>query len=434
MMGETLLLVGLQWGDEGKGKIIDALAERYEVVIRFQGGANAGHSVQIGDEKFVLHLVPTGILHPEALCIIGNGVVVDPAALVEEVRALQERGVKVAENLVLSDRAHVVMPYHKVLDRAGDASLGRHKIGTTGRGIGPCYADKASRSGIRFAELMDADLFRARLRAALQAYNPVLHAAYGEQPLDADAIYEEYRGYAKELEPYVADTIPIVHRALEEGKNILLEGAQGSLLDVEFGTYPFVTSSDVIGGATAGTGIPPTRIDRVMGLAKAYCSRVGAGPFPTEQDNEIGKTIRRTIEEHGGREYGATTGRARRCGWLDGVALRYTARLAGVKGIAVSVLDVLGAFDTVKVCTAYRVDGKELASFPANARVLAEAEPVYEELEGWGCDVGGATGWDELPPQARGYLRFMEELTGARVEFVSVGPERTQVIERTADE
>jgi adenylosuccinate synthase len=433
-MGEVLLLVGLQWGDEGKGKIIDALTERFDVVVRFQGGANAGHSVQIGDEKFVLHLVPTGILHPDVLCIIGNGVVVDPGALIEEIRELQKRGVRVAENLVLSDRAHVVLPHHKLLDKLREESRGRDKLGTTGRGIGPCYADKASRCGVRFAELMDADLFRERLEAVLATYNPILREVHGSEPLNRDAVYEEYRRYAGDLEPYVKDTVPIVHKALDDGKNILLEGAQGSLLDLDFGTYPYVTSSDVIGGATAGTGIPPTRIDRVMGLAKAYCTRIGAGPFPTEQDNEVGETIRHTIAEHGGREYGATTGRPRRCGWLDGVALRYSARLSGVEALAVSVLDVLSAFETIKVCTAYKVDGQVLRTFPASASTLAKAEPVYEEVEGWRCDISGATAWSDLPRQARSYLRFMEKLASARVQFVSVGPERTQVIERRPDE
>ncbi|KPK64959.1 MAG: adenylosuccinate synthetase [Planctomycetes bacterium SM23_32] len=433
-MGEVLLLVGLQWGDEGKGKVIDALAERFEVVIRFQGGANAGHSVQIGEEKFVLHLVPTGILHPGALSIIGNGVVVDPAALLEEIAGLKERGVKVAENLALSDRAHVVMPHHKLLDKAKESARGSNRLGTTGRGIGPCYADKAARCGIRFAEMMEPDLFRARLDALLDIYNPVLEKVYGLEALDRDAIYNEYRGYAEELRPYVRDTVPLVQEALEDGRGILLEGAQGSLLDIEFGTYPFVTSSDVIAGASAGTGIPPTRIDRVMGLAKAYCSRVGAGPFPTEQDNAVGETIRSTIEEHGGREYGATTGRARRCGWLDGVALRHTARLTGAGSLAVSVLDVLSAFETVKVCTAYRLNGQMLRAFPANAQALARVEPVYEELEGWQCDISEATSWGDLPGAARRYLRFVESLAGAPVEFVSVGPERTQVIERGPDE
>ncbi len=433
-MAETLLLVGLQWGDEGKGKVIDALAADYDVVVRFQGGANAGHTVHIDREEFVLHLVPTGILRPDALCIMGNGMVVDPALLVDEIAGLRERCVKVEENLVLSDRAHVVLPHHKLLDRVKESSRGQGKIGTTGRGIGPCYADKAARCGIRFAEMMDPDAFRERLDALMAIQNKILQNVYGAEPLDVDGIYEEYRGYAEQLGPHVRDALPLLHQALEDGRNILLEGAQGSLLDLDFGTYPFVTSSGVISGAPAGTGIPATRIDRVMGLAKAYCSRVGTGPFPTEQDNDVGETIRQTMEEHGGREYGATTGRQRRCGWLDGVALRHTARLSGARSIAVSALDVLGAFETVRVCTAYEVDGGATESFPASADVLARARPVYRDFEGWQCDISGARSWADLPAQARDYLSFIERLTGAPVGFVSVGPERKQVIERKTDE
>ncbi len=429
-MSETLQLVGLQWGDEGKGKAIDALAPRYDVVVRFQGGANAGHTVHIGEEEFILHLVPTGILRPEALCIMGNGMVVDPAKLVEELSALRERGVQVADNLVLSDRAHVVLPHHKLLDRVKESTRGEEKIGTTGRGIGPCYADKAARCGIRFAELIDADLFRSRLEALMDVQNRILQAVYGAEPLDVDEVYEEYQGYAEQLRPHVRDALPLIHGALEDGRSILLEGAQGSLLDLDFGTYPFVTSSGVISGAAAGTGIPPGRIDRVMGLAKAYCSRVGTGPFPTEQDNQVGETIRQTMEEHGGREYGATTGRQRRCGWLDGVALRHTARLSGADSLAVSALDVLGAFEAIKVCTAYRLDGEVVDTFPANVEALGEAEPVYEELPGWQCDISGARAWSDLPGRAQDYLRFIEGLAGSPVEFISVGPDRRQAINR----
>jgi len=429
-MGETLLLVGLQWGDEGKGKVIDALSERFDVVARFQGGANAGHTVHIGGEEFVLHLVPTGILRPGALCVMGNGMVVDPRALVEEIDGLLERGVEVADNLRISDRAHVVMPHHKALDAAKESRRGRDRIGTTGRGIGPCYADKASRCGIRFAEMLEPDRFRARLEPLMELNNRILEKVYGAEALDCEAVYEEYCAYAERLRPYITDTVPLMHRALDEGRNILLEGAQGCLLDVEFGTYPFVTSSDVLAGAAAGTGIPPNRIDRVIGLAKAYCSRVGTGPFPTEQDNEIGETIRSTIEKAGGREYGATTGRQRRCGWLDAVALRHTARLAGVNSIAVSVLDVLGAFETIKVCTRYRLDGVEVETFPASADALEQVEPLYEELPGWSCDIAHVRSWDELPAQARAYLDMMARAAGAPVEFVSIGPDREQLIRR----
>jgi len=429
-MGETLLLVGLQWGDEGKGKVIDALSEGYQVVARFQGGANAGHTVHICGEEFVLHLVPTGILRPGALCIMGNGMVVDPKGLLEEIDGLRRRGVEVGANLLLSDRAHVVLPHHKAMDGARESQRGRQKLGTTGRGIGPCYADKASRTGIRFAEMIEPDRFRACLKPLMDLNNRILKRVYEAEPLDFDAVYEEYSAYAERLRPYVTDTVPVMHEALENGRNILLEGAQGCLLDVEFGTYPFVTSSDVLAGAAAGTGIPPTRIDRAIGLAKAYCSRVGTGPFPTEQDNAVGETIRSTIEKAGGREYGATTGRQRRCGWLDAVALRHTARLAGVGSIAVSVLDVLSAFETIKVCTHYRVKGAELSTFPASADVLEQVEPQYEEMEGWRCDISDAQSWDELPAQARRYLEMMERVAGAPVEFISIGPDREQLIRR----
>jgi adenylosuccinate synthase len=433
-MGETLLLVGLQWGDEGKGKVIDALARDYDVVVRFQGGANAGHTVHIGQEEFVLHLVPTGILRPGALCIMGNGMVVDPESLVDEIDGLKERGVEVGENLALSDRAHVVLPHHKALDGAREALRGKSKLGTTGRGIGPCYADKAARNGIRFAELVEPDMFRTRLDALLAASNPVLERVYGAEPLDADAIFEQYCGYADRLRPYVRDTLSLIGEALDNGKNILLEGAQGCLLDLDFGTYPFVTSSGVCSGAASGSGIPPSGIDRVIGLAKAYCSRVGTGPFPTEQDNEIGETIRCTIEKAGGREYGATTGRQRRCGWLDAVALRHTCRLAGISSLAVSVLDVLGAFEKIKVCTRYRLDGREVTALPASSATLDRVEPVYEELEGWQCDITGARSWSDLPRQAVQYLEMMEQVAGAPVEFVSVGPQRDQLIKRNADD
>ncbi len=433
-MGQTLLLVGLQWGDEGKGKVIDALSGSYEVVVRFQGGANAGHTVHIAAEQFVLHLVPSGILRDHALCILGNGMVVDPAGLLEEIEGLRERGVRVEENLVLSDRAHVVLPHHKLLDRVRENARGGKRLGTTGRGIGPCYADKAARRGIRFAEMLDPQVFRDRLEALMDLQNTILERVFGADPLDVEEIYQEYCGYAERLRPFVRDAVTLLHEALQDDRNILLEGAQGSLLDLDFGTYPFVTSSGVISGAAGGTGIPPTRVDRVIGLAKAYCSRVGTGPFPTEQDNEIGRTIRRTMEEHGGREYGATTGRQRRCGWLDGVALAHTARLSGADSLAVSALDVLSAFDAVKVCTAYRVDGQLVTRFPASAAVLERAEPRYEELAGWRCDISEARRWEALPPAARDYVRFVEQLAGTPVQFISVGPNRQQMIERTGDD
>ncbi len=429
-MSETLLLVGLQWGDEGKGKVIDALSSRFEIVARFQGGANAGHTVQIGDEKFILHLVPSGILHPGTLCVVGNGVVADPGGLLDEIDALRERGVEVGENLAVSDRAHVVMPHHKVMDRASESELGEGKIGTTGRGIGPCYADKAARCGIRFAEMLQPRVFRSRLDALMDLKNRILVEIYGREPLDTDAIYEEYCGYAERLRPFVRDTVAILHDALRQGRSILLEGAQGSLLDLNFGTYPYVTSSAVVaGGAPVGTGIPPGRINRVLGVAKSYCTRVGEGPFPTEQANEAGALMRER-----GNEYGSTTGRPRRCGWLDGVALRHTTALNGVDALSVGLLDVLSAFETINVCTGYRVDGRTLEQFPASLETLGAVEPVYEQFPGWQSDITEATEWEHLPAPARNYLEAIERIAGAPVQFVSVGPERNQLIERKADD
>jgi adenylosuccinate synthase len=425
-MGETLVLVGLQWGDEGKGKVIDTLSGRFDVVVRFQGGANAGHTVQIEGEKFVLHVVPSGILHSSTQCIIGNGVVADPAGLLEEIEGLRSRGIRVDDNLALSDRAHVVLPHHKLLDKCSESALGQSRIGTTGRGIGPCYADKASRRGIRFAEMMDPAVFRRRLDAVLAHQNPIIEKVYGQQPLDADAIFEEYSGYAEQLRPFVKDTVSLVHEALDAGRNVLMEGAQGFMLDLNFGTYPFVTSSMVAtGGAAVGSGIPPTRIDRIIGLVKAYCTRVGAGPFPTEQDNEVGEELRRR-----GNEYGSTTGRPRRCGWLDGVALKHASKVNGVTGLAVGLLDVLASFETLKVCTTYRVDGRELDAFPADTEALQKVEPVYEEFPGWMCDVSQARTWQDLPERARQYLQAIEGIAGVPVDIVSVGPDRKQVIER----
>ena len=425
-MGENLLVVGLQWGDEGKGKIIDALCDRFDVIVRFQGGANAGHTVHVDGEKFVLHLIPSGILRPGKLCIIGNGVVVDPKALVEEIQGLQSRGIRVGEALALSSRAHVVFPYHKLLDQSNERSRGEEKIGTTGRGIGPCYADKAARCGIRFAEMLQPDLFREKLAAVLAVKNSILSKVYGVETLDYEALYEEYCGYADTLRPYVKDTLDLIAAALRSNKSTLLEGAQGTMLDINFGTYPYVTSSDVVaGGATIGSGIAPRYIDRVLGVVKAYCSRVGAGPFPTEQDNDVGERMRQ-----GGNEYGSTTGRPRRCGWLDGVALRHAARVNGADAIAVMLLDVLSQFEKLKICVSYKVDGRSLSSFPADLRTLQQVEPVYEELDGWKCDISNINSWDELPQKTRDYLGIVEELAEARVETASVGPDRMQTVRR----
>jgi len=424
-MGNTTLLIGLHWGDEGKGKIIDVLAAQAKLVIRFQGGANAGHTVHSGGEKYVLHLIPSGILHPDAVCIVGNGVVVDPESLVSEIEGLQARNVKVAENLIISNRAHVVLSVHKLLDKVREEARGSDRIGTTGRGIGPCHADKVARRGIRLAEFIDPKVFRQRLDVLLAEHNAVLEKVYGQTPLDADELFAQYAPIADKLRPFVKDALPIIHGALARDDSILLEGAQGSLLDINFGTYPFVTSSEVIGGAPAGAGIPAGRINHVLGVVKAYCTRVGAGPLPTEQDNAIGERIREI-----GNEYGATTGRPRRCGWLDCVALRHSVQLSGVDTAAVMLLDVLSAFDTLKICTGYLLDGQPLAGFPASIDELERVEPVYEEHPGWNCDITGVRTWDDLPKNARAYLAAVERHGGARVGIVSVGPDREQTIQR----
>jgi adenylosuccinate synthase len=428
-MRKTTVLVGLQWGDEGKGKVIDALTDQYKIVVRFQGGANAGHTVQVDGDKYVLHLVPSGILHKNALCIVGNGVVADPAGLAEEIQGLKDRGVRVEDNLMVSDRAHCVMSVHKLLDGARERSRGEGKIGTTGRGIGPCYADKAARCGIRFAELIDPDVFRTRLENLLDIHNPILEKVYGEEPLDLDATYEEYCGYADVLRPYVKDTVSVLQRAVVEDQDILLEGAQGALLDINFGTYPYVTSSEICGGASPGTGLPPTGIDDALGLVKAYCSRVGEGPFPTEQENEIGERLRER-----GNEYGSTTGRPRRCGWLDCVALRHTVGINGVNSIALMLLDVLSGFETLKICTSYEVDGQRMDAFPASLGKLERVKPVYQEVPGWSEEITECRTWNDLPEAARDYVRTVEQAAGARVDIISVGPNRAQTIHRQPDE
>jgi len=427
-MADNLLVVGLQWGDEGKGKVIDALCEDYDIVVRFQGGANAGHTVQIDDEKFVLHLIPSGILHRGKTCVIGNGVVVDPECLVEEIDALEARGIPVSD-LIISDRAHVVLSYHKLLDGLLEEALADKKIETTRRGIGPCYADKAARCGLRLVEMMQPDRLRERLQHLLSLKNRELTGVYGIEPLDFEQLYEECRGHAERLRPYVRDSLPIIHRALKDGRPILLEGAQGTMLDINFGTYPYVTSSNVsAGGATVGTGIPPGRIDRVLGVVKAYCSRVGGGPFPTEQDNEIGWAMRER-----GREYGSTTGRPRRCGWLDGVALRHAVAINGADAIALMLLDVLSEFPELQICSAYKLDGEILDDFPADADTLARVEPVYEKFEGWQCEISSAKRLDELPRAARQYVAAVEQIAQTPVEMVSVGPERDQIVRGMSD-
>jgi adenylosuccinate synthase len=419
----NLVVLGLQWGDEGKGKIIDVLADDFDLVVRFQGGSNAGHTVWIDNEKFVLHLIPSGILRPEKLCVIGNGVVVDPKALIEEIEELQGRGVAVAENLCISDRAHVVFSFHKVIDGLRESVRGSGKIGTTGRGIGPAYADKAARVGLRFAELIHPRCFRESLRRLVDLKNAEIQELHGGEPLEFDAIYEEYAGYAERLRPFVRDTVRMLHDAAGEGKRILLEGAQGAMLDLNFGTYPYVTSSNVVaGGALVGTGLTFRQIHHVLGVVKAYSTRVGTGPFPTEQDNETGNRIRDR-----GNEYGATTGRPRRCGWLDAVALRHAVRVNGADAVILTLLDVLGEFETIRVCEAYRVGDRTVSDFPADLAALDEFEPVYRDVPGWHCEIGEARRIADLPPAAREYVTTVEKLIGVPVAGASVGPDRAQI-------
>ena len=420
----SLCVVGMQWGDEGKGKIIDRLSAEADVVARYQGGCNAGHTVVVDGEKTVLHLVPSGILHAGRTCVVGNGVVVDPEELLEEIDALRSRGVTVGENLLVSDRAQVVMPYHKLLDAMKEEARGAAKLGTTLRGIGPCYADKASRCGIRMVDLVSPDALAARLRENVARVNRLLEGVYGHEPMGFEPMLEEYRAYGERLRPFVGDSVGYLHGAFAAGRKVLFEGAQGAMLDIDFGTYPYLTSSNAsVCGVCAGTGVPPGLIGGVLGVVKAYTTRVGAGPFPTEMHGATGEQVREI-----GREYGATTGRPRRCGWLDAVALRYAIAINGLTGLAITKLDVLDGQPVIKVCTAYRHNGGIRTAFPSDGAVLESCEPQYEELAGWLADTSGALSLDDLPAQARAYLDHLGDLLGVPVRIVSVGDDRRQTI------
>lgn len=420
----SLCVVGMQWGDEGKGKLIDCLSAEADVVVRYQGGSNAGHTVVVDGEKTVLHLIPSGILHDGRTCVIGNGVVVDPEELLEEIDALTARGVTIGDNLLISDRAQVVMPYHKVLDEASENAKGDAKIGTTLRGIGPCYVDKVSRCGIRMVDLVKPKALEARLRANLDAVNRVLQGVYGREALPLEPMLESLLACGERLRPRVGDTVAFLHRALADGRKVLFEGAQGALLDIDFGTYPYLTSSNASAcGVSAGTGVPPSRLGPVLGVVKAYTTRVGAGPFPTEMDGPVAEMVRED-----GSEYGATTGRPRRCGWLDAVALRYAAAINGASGVAITKLDVLDSQPTLKICTAYRHNGRMHESFPSDIEILEGCEPQYEELPGWEADTSGALHISELPDAARAYLDRTSQLLGVPVQIVSVGHDRCQTI------
>jgi adenylosuccinate synthase len=423
----SLSVFGAQWGDEGKGKIIDHLAHEQDVVVRYQGGANAGHTVVVGTRKFVLHHLPSGILHPGKRNVIGNGMAVDPETLLREMDALQREGFPISpENLAVSGAAHVIFPHHKRLDVAAEAWLGKGRIGTTGRGIGPCYADKAARTGLRMADLLDGERLRARLTAALAEKNALLEHVHGEAGLDLESEIERAAGFGARLAPFVTDTGALVRRAYAAKERVLFEGAQGVMLDVDHGTYPFVTSSNTTThGIAAGAGFPPNRIDRAWGIAKAYCTRVGEGPFPSEEVGAVGERIREL-----GNEYGATTGRPRRCGWLDAVALRYGLELNGADGWILTNLDVLSPFEEIPVAVAYEHGKRRSEDFPFGSASLEEVRPIYERRPGWGADITGVRHHADLPTAAQDYVAWVEKKAGAPVVLISVGPERDQVIPR----
>lgn len=419
----TRIVIGTQWGDEGKGKYIDMLANDSDIVVRFSGGNNAGHTIVTDGVKYALHLIPSGILHKGKTCIIGNGVVVDPAVLLKEISELNEKGIE-TDNLFISDRAHVIMPYHKELDELQEKFRGNGSLGTTKRGIGPAYSDKTERCGIRMCDLIEEDTFAEKVKSNLKVKNLIIEKVYGGKGFDADKIIAEYSEYAKALKKRITDTNAVLFNAIDEGKNVLFEGAQATFLDLDFGTYPYVTSSNpVAGGVCTGAGIGPVLVDEVYGVLKAYTSRVGAGPFPTEQINEIGDKIREL-----GWEYGTTTGRPRRCGWLDTVMIRYAAKVNGLTGLAINHVDTIGKLDGIKLCKAYKKDGKEITYFPASLNELAKCEPVYEEFEGWKEDISNIKKYEDLPKNAKLYLLRIEELVGVKIKLIGVGKEREQTI------
>lgn len=422
---KTVAIVGSQWGDEGKGKVIDYLATQADVVVRGQGGNNAGHTLVVDGKKYALHLIPSGVLNPETINVIGNGIVFDPKGFLEELAKLNADNIN-TKNIKISDRAHVIFPYHKELDALAEEARGDNKIGTTKKGIGPCYMDKTERSGIRICDLMDKDIFAKKLKSQIEDKNKLVKNVYGAEGFDFDAIYTEYLGYAEQIRPFVDDTSVIVYDAIKAGKKVLFEGAQGTLLDLDLGTYPYVTSSHpTSGGFSIGAGVGPNMIKDVVGIVKSYTTRVGEGPFVTELNDETGDRIRTQ-----GREFGTTTGRARRCGWFDAVIVRYAARVNGLTSISLMLLDVLTGFDTVKICTSYKMGDKILKEFPASLEDLAKCEPIYEELEGWSEDLTGMETYEELPENAKKYIAKIEELVGVSVDMVSVGPNRAQTIIR----
>ena len=418
-------VVGLQWGDEGKGKVVDILAEKADIVVRYGGGANAGHTVIIGDTKFALHLMPSGAVRPGTVCVIANGVVVDPDVLLGEIQGLADKGISMEGRLLISENAHVVLDYHKMEDRLREESLGKNKIGTTARGIGPCYADKVGRSyAVRMADLRDPAALREKLETIVAYKNKLFAAMYNAAPINAGELFDKCRRWSETLGQFIANTTEYLHTALDAKKNVLFEGAQGALLDLDHGTFPFVTSSNASAlGLGPGCGVPSQRVERILGVVKAYMTRVGSGPFPAEQDNDIGNWIRER-----GHEYGTTTGRPRRCGWFDAVAVAYTARLGGVNEIAMMHLDTLAGLKEVKLCRAYRIDGKETTFFPGDAKQLAKAECIYETVPGWTEDLSGIHRYADLPATVKHYLATVERFVGVPITMLGVGPKRSQVI------
>ncbi len=420
----NLVVVGSQWGDEGKGKIVDILARDADVIARFQGGSNAGHTVVTKKRTYVFHLIPSGILSRGKLCVLGNGVAIDPEALIEELDTLQKQGIKVGRNFLISQRAHLIMPYHKAIDKAAEQAKGSRRIGTTGKGIGPAYVDKMARIGIRVGDLLSPELFRQKVEDNLVEVNAFLRHVYGAKGFLANKICEEYLKYAKRLRQYVGDDSLCINKAIDQGRHILFEGAQGTHLDVDLGTYPFVTSSSsCAGGACFGTGVGPTKIDAVLGVTKAYTTRVGSGPFPTELSNEVGVGL-----QERGQEFGATTGRPRRCGWLDAVLLRYAVRVNGFSSLAVTKLDILDRCPSLKIATGYRHGGKLHREMPADLAILSECQPVYETCRGWKVSTSQATTYKALPSEAKQYLARIEELAGCPIDLISTGSRREQII------
>lgn len=417
------VILGSQWGDEGKGKIVDLLSENYDIIARYQGGANAGHTIVLNGKKYVLHLIPSGILHPHTVCVIGNGVVIDPIALMEEIKMLENEGIDVHNRLFISHKAHLIMPYHKLMDKISE-SKSATAIGTTGRGIGPSYIDKFSRVGIRIVDLLDRDKFEKLLRQNIEAKNQILRKLYNYEELNIEEIIEKYLEFDKLIDPFIKDTTYLLNQAIRDGKNVLAEGAQGAMLDVDHGTYPFVTSSNpTVGGACTGLGIPPTAINRVIGVVKAYTTRVGNGPFPTELDDEMGELLRKQ-----GVEFGATTGRPRRCGWLDLPQLNYSLMLNGVTEIAITKIDVLSGIEQIKVCTGYKVNGQPTNHFPVDLQSFNNLECIYDTLEGWepfDCDIKN---YDDLPENLRKYTDYISQQTQVPIKILSLGADREKTI------